>query len=65
MKDYFDALPAGLKHAIDLTSFVALLGSLMSVLPALASLLTIIWTVIRIFETPTVQAFIASRRARP
>jgi hypothetical protein len=35
-----------------------LLGSLISVLPALASVLTIVWTAIRIYETPTVQALL-------
>jgi hypothetical protein len=53
-----DALPDGLKHALDATSVIALLGSLISVLPALASVLTIVWTAIRIYETPTVQALL-------
>lgn len=55
---YFDALPDGVKHALDFISFAALLGSLISVLPVIASVLTIVWTAIRIYETPTVQALI-------
>jgi hypothetical protein len=58
VKHPLDALPDGLKHALDATSFIALLGSLISVLPALASVLTIVWTAIRIYETPTVQALL-------
>lgn len=58
MKLSFDTLPEGLKHALDATSVIALLGSLISVLPAVASVLTIVWTMIRIYETPTVQALL-------
>lgn len=64
MKPSFDNLPDGLKHALDATSIVALLGSLISVLPAIASVLTIAWTMIRIYETPTVQALL-HRKERP
>lgn len=64
MKTSFDNLPDGLKHALDATSIVALLGSLISVLPAIASVLTIAWTLIRIYETPTVQALL-HRKERP
>ena len=55
MKPALDNLPDGIKHLLDATSVLALLGSLISVLPAIASLLTIIWTAIRIYETATVQ----------
>jgi hypothetical protein len=34
VKTHLDALPDGLKHALDATSIIALLGSLISVLPA-------------------------------
>jgi len=49
------ALPDAIKAAGDLTSATILLGTLAQVLPAIAALLTIIWTSIRIFETSTVQ----------
>lgn len=58
MKNLIDHLPDGLKFALDALSFTALLGSLISVLPAVASLLTILWTVIRIYETETVQRLV-------
>ncbi len=55
MRDVWEHLPDGLKHAVDALSIFTLLGSLVSMLPAVASVLTIIWTGIRIFETATVQ----------
>lgn len=58
MKPAFDHLPDGLKLSLDGLSFAALLGSLTSVLPAIASLLTIFWTLIRIYETETVQRLV-------
>ena len=42
----------------DLISFTALLGALVQFLPAVASILTIAWTAIRIFETRTVQRWL-------
>lgn len=51
-------LPGGFKLMLDALSFTALLGSLTSVLPAVASLLTILWTAIRIYETETVQRLV-------
>lgn len=55
MRDVWEHVPDGLKHAVDALSIFTLLGSLVSMLPAVASVLTIIWTGIRIFETATVQ----------
>lgn len=57
----WDDVPDGLKHVIDLISITTLLGSLISVLPAVASGLTIIWTVIRIYETKTVQGWLGRK----
>lgn len=65
MKPSFTDLPDGLKHVLDATSIVALLGSLISVLPAVASLLTIVWTCIRIWETATVQAMLGRKKDLP
>ena len=55
MTDPFNDLPEGVKAAGDVLSIATLLGSLASILPAVAALLTIIWTAIRIYETATVQ----------
>jgi hypothetical protein len=43
------------KHLIDLSAIFTAVGTMMSILPALASLFTIIWMGIRIWETKTVQ----------
>ena len=45
------------KHAIDALSVVTVLGTLTDMLPSIASLLTIIWFAIRIWETKTVQGW--------
>ena len=55
MNDPFHDLPEGVKAAADLLSIATLVGSLVSLLPAVAALLTIIWTSIRIYESATVQ----------
>ena len=43
------------KSAVDAASVVTVVGTLVDVLPAVAALFTIVWTSIRIWETPTVQ----------
>ncbi|MCY1672120.1 hypothetical protein OVA07_14020 [Novosphingobium sp. SL115] len=63
-RDLWQHLPEGLKHALDALSIFTLLGSLISMLPAVASLLTIIWTAIRIYETATVQRLIRRKGAQ-
>lgn len=64
-RELFDNMPEGLKHLLDATSLIALLGSLISVLPAVASLLTIVWTCIRIYETATVQTMLGRKKDLP
>lgn len=58
----WDHVPDGVKALGDIVSFAALLGSLVSMLPAVASVLTILWTLIRIYETATVQAVVKRRK---
>lgn len=43
------------KHIVDGLSVATVLGALTAWLPPIAALFTIIWTVIRIWETKTVQ----------
>jgi hypothetical protein len=43
------------KHIGDGISILTVAGTLMHYLPAVAAILTIIWTAIRIYETDTVQ----------
>jgi hypothetical protein len=64
MADPFHDLPEGVKAAGDILSIATLLGSLASFLPAIAAVLTIIWTAIRIYETDTVQKLLG-RKDKP
>jgi hypothetical protein len=43
------------KIVIDVLSITTVTATLLSILPAIAALFTIIWTAIRIYETQTVQ----------
>ena len=43
------------KVAVDALSLVTVVGTLVDVLPALAALISIIWGLIRIYETDTVR----------
>ena len=51
-----------LKNIGDITSVTVVAGTLMSFLPPLAALLTVIWTCIRIYETKTIQRFILQKK---
>lgn len=52
------------KHVIDWTSIGIALGTLMQILPSIAAALSIVWSVIRIYETKTVQAWLKNRKAK-
>jgi hypothetical protein len=58
MTKYFETIDEHTKHLIDGVSVATVMGTLMSWLPAIAALFTIIWTVIRIYETKTVQGWL-------
>jgi len=47
--------PETIKHVTDGLSIVTVIGTLADVLPALAALFSIVWSIIRILETDTVQ----------
>jgi hypothetical protein len=54
-------MPSGhdtFKYAIDAASLFTVVGTMVSMLPAVAALFTIIWTAIRIYETKTVQRWL-------
>ena len=54
-------MPSGhdtFKYAIDAASLFTVVGTITSMLPAIAALFTIIWTAIRIYETKTVQRWL-------
>ena len=52
------------KHLLDFASVFTAVGTLLSWLPYLAALFTIIWTGIRIYETKTVQTILKNRQAK-
>lgn len=51
-------IPGAAKVSGDLVSASIVVGTLAQILPHLAALLTVVWTLIRIFETDTVQRLI-------
>ena len=50
------------KHVIDWTSIGIAFGTLVQILPSIAATLSIIWSLIRIYETKTVQAWLKGRK---
>jgi len=50
--------PETFKYIVDAASFFTVIGTITSMLPAVAALFTIIWTAIRIYETKTVQGWL-------
>lgn len=57
-------LPRGALHVVDALSITTLVATIASALPTIAALLTIIWTLLRIYETETVQRLVARFRQR-
>ena len=51
-------VPEQIKPAIDVAAISTGFASLIGWLPAVAAALTVIWTLIRIYETRTVQRFL-------
>ncbi len=50
------------KTLVDGLSVVTVVGTLGDVLPPLAALFTVVWTIIRIYETKTVQKMMGKDR---
>ena len=53
------------KTVTDAASIVTVIGTLAEVLPAMAAIFTIVWTLIRIYETRTVQKLLGKSTPRP
>ncbi len=51
----------GIKHVVDGLSIVTVLGTLADILPALAALFSLVWSIIRIMETRTVREFFGKK----
>ena len=51
------------KHVVDALSIMTVVGTLVEMLPSIAAIFTIVWTVIRIWETATVQNLLGRKGA--
>ena len=52
------------KHVVDALSIMTVVGTLVEMLPSIAAIFTIVWTVIRIWETETVQNLLGRKGAK-
>lgn len=52
------------KHVLDGLSISLAVGAVVKMLPVLAAFASLVWTIIRIYETKTVQRMLASWRMR-
>lgn len=50
-----------IKTTLDVASVGTVIATLAGILPAIAALLTIVWTCLRIWESPTIQKIIRGR----
>jgi len=50
------------KSVIDWTSIGVAFGTLLQILPSIAAALSIVWTIIRIYETKTVQIWLKRKQ---
>ena len=51
-----------LKHILDGASLLTVIGTLVEFLPAISALLSIVWLVIRIYETETVKKLLNRKK---
>ena len=54
--------PETIKHVTDGLSILTVIGTLAEILPALAALFSLVWSLIRIWETETVQSWLKRRK---
>ena len=53
-----------LKHTLDLISFTTIVGTMTAILPPLAALISIVWGLMRIYETWTGKTIADRRKER-
>lgn len=51
-------MPEQIKHMLDAISVGAVISTILGILPAATAVLTFIWTLIRLYETKTVQGWL-------
>jgi len=64
MSDPISHLDEATKHVIDVVSMVTVVGTLIDMLPSFAAFLSVLWTLIRIYETDTVQRILGKTGGR-
>ena len=63
MKDIIEHVSEPAKHVVDALSILTVLGTLVEILPAVAALLSIVWSLLRIYESKTVQRWLGKKDA--
>jgi hypothetical protein len=63
MKDVIEHVSEPAKHVVDALSILTVLGTLVEILPAIAALLSIVWSLLRIYESKTVQRWLGKTDA--
>jgi len=63
MKDIIEHVSEPTKHVVDALSILTVLGTLVEFLPAIAALLSIVWSLLRIYESKTVQRWLGKENA--
>ena len=63
MKDVIEHISEPTKHVVDALSILTVLGTLVELLPAIAAILSIVWSLIRIYESKTVQRWLGKENA--
>jgi len=58
MKDIIEHVSEPAKHVVDALSILTVLGTLVEILPAIAAILSIVWSLLRIYESKTVQRWL-------
>jgi hypothetical protein len=63
MSDIIEHVSEPAKHVVDALSILTVLGTLVEILPAIAALLSIVWSLLRIYESKTVQRWLGKKDA--
>ena len=63
MKDVIEHVSEPAKHVVDALSILTVLGTLVEILPAIAAILSIVWSLLRIYESKTVQRWLGKTDA--
>lgn len=62
VSEHVDHISENMKPVLDGVSLITVVGTLTSILPSIAAVLSIAWSLIRLYESKTVQGWIASTK---